>query len=231
MTPEKASGRICPGVRPGFTEEIRMAQSEEWKSMQLELKRLVIPDLRKTGFTGSFPHFRRTRGNKTELISFLSHNQYGGGFEVGASVIFPDAFGTPASNLFYPDKPIDPKKLMWCDGRIRNSLSSPLYDGVFYYADVYCMNIQSITQTHETHSLKVYIAVTPKHPYLAEELKSNPSCQLVQKADSGIYTRVAGDVVRQMPKLLSWFDTIQSYNDLLAFKNRKATGNAPSQQQ
>ena len=57
-----------------------MAQSEEWKSMQLELKRLVIPDLRKTGFTGSFPHFRRTRGNKTELISFLSHNQYGGGF-------------------------------------------------------------------------------------------------------------------------------------------------------
>ena len=52
-----------------------MAQSEEWKSMQLELKRLVIPDLRKTGFTGSFPHFRRTRGNKTELISFLSHNQ------------------------------------------------------------------------------------------------------------------------------------------------------------
>jgi hypothetical protein len=93
------------------------------------------------------------------------------------------------------------------------------------------MNIQSISQTHETHSLKVYIAVTPKHPYLAEELKSNPSCQLVQKADSGIYTRVAGDVVRQMPKLLSWFDTIQSYNDLLAFKNRKATGNAPSQQQ
>ena len=122
-----------------------MAQSEEWKSMQLELKRLVIPDLRKTGFTGSFPHFRRARGNKIELISFLSHNQYGGGFEVGASVIFPDAFGNQASNLFYPDKPIDPKKLMWCDGRIRNSLSSPLYDGVFYYADVYCMNIQSIT--------------------------------------------------------------------------------------
>lgn len=99
-----------------------MAQSEEWKNMCLELKKSVIPVLRRMGFTRSFPNLRRIRKSKVELISFLSHSNEGGAFEVGASVIFLDALGTPESNLLYPDEEINPKKLIWGDGRIRNGL-------------------------------------------------------------------------------------------------------------
>ncbi len=96
-----------------------MAQSAEWKSMCLELRKSTVPGLRKIGFIGSFPHFCRAREGKIELISFLSHSNAGGAFEVGASVIFPDAAGTKKSYLFYPDAEINPKELIW--GAIQRS--------------------------------------------------------------------------------------------------------------
>ncbi len=148
-----------------------MAQSAEWKSMCLELKKSVIPGLRKIGFAGSFPYFRRTRECKIELISFLSHSNEGGAFEVGASVIFPDAAGTEESNLFYPGAEINPKKLNWGDGRIRNGLPG-VFDSAFYYVDVYSKVFSFTDQiTHERFSGKIYTAVTPKQSiYIVDSL-------------------------------------------------------------
>ncbi len=198
-----------------------MAQSAEWKNMKLELMRTVVPGLRKAGFTGSFPHLRRLRGSKMELISFFSHSIDGGAFEVGASMVFLDALGKKESNLFYPNAPIDPKKLVWCDGRIRNGLPG-VYDGAFYYVDVYSKDITfTDAAAHRQISVKHYTAVTPKQwGYLADHLKAN-HYDLVQKADSGTFAKIAGEAARQMPELLLWFDKMQYYEDLLAFQAEK----------
>ena len=195
-----------------------MAQSAEWKSMCLELKKSVIPGLRKIGFAGSSPHFRRTREGKIELISFLSHRTEGGAFEVGASVIFPDAVGTEESNLCCPDAEINPKKLSWGDGRIRNGLPG-VFDGAFYYVDVYS-KVYSFTDqiTHERFSGKIYTAVTPKQSaYIVDHLLAN-NYKLEQKADSSTYARMAEVVASQMPELLLWFDKMKRYRDLLEFQ-------------
>ncbi len=195
-----------------------MAQSAEWKSMCLELKKSVIPGLRKIGFAGSFPHFRRTRECKIELISFLSHSNEGGAFEVGASVIFPDAAGTEESNLFYPGAEINPKKLNWGDGRIRNGLPG-VFDGAFYYVDVYSKVFSFTDQiTHERFSGKIYTAVTPKQSiYIVDSLLAN-NYKLEQKADSATYALMAETVASQMPELLLWFDKMKGYSDLLEFQ-------------
>lgn len=43
------------------------------------LKEHVVPFLRKSGFTGTFPHFRRTQNDLTDLLAF-QFDKYGGGF-------------------------------------------------------------------------------------------------------------------------------------------------------
>ena len=206
-----------------------MAQSTEWKSMCLELKKSVVPDLRKTGFAGSFPHLRRTRDGKIELISFLSHSNEGGAFEVGASIIFPSAAGTLESNLFYPGAEINPKKLIWGDGRIRNGLPG-MFDGAFYYVDVYSRDISwTDERTHIHYSGRHYTAVTPKQAiYIIDALTAN-NYRLEQKADGSIYTFVAEKVASQMPELLLWFDQIKSYSDLLEFEARRNSSPGKSQ--
>ncbi|MBQ8137153.1 MAG: hypothetical protein IJ174_06950 [Clostridia bacterium] len=198
-----------------------MAQSAEWKSMCLELKKSVVPGLRKTGFAGSFPHFLRTRANKIELISFLAHSNFGGAFEVGATVIFPDASGTKESNLFYPDAQFNPKKLVLADGRIRNGLPG-FFDGAFYYVDVYSKDNSWTNQiTNQHYSVKHYMAVTPKQAiYILDTLMAN-GYELEQKADSSIYARIAEKVTSQMGELLLWFDKMKGYDDLLEFQAEK----------
>ncbi|MDF7800823.1 DUF4304 domain-containing protein [Pontiellaceae bacterium B1224] len=49
-------------------------------SINSALKRIVIPELRKQGFKGSLPHFRRITDH-VDLLSF-QFNKYGGGFVV-----------------------------------------------------------------------------------------------------------------------------------------------------
>ncbi|MBR6705879.1 MAG: hypothetical protein IKI84_04275 [Clostridia bacterium] len=194
-----------------------MAQSAEWKSMCHELKKSVIPDLRKIGFTGSFPHLRRTREDKIELLSFLPHSNVGGAFEVGASIIFPGAAGSEESNLFYPGAEFDPKKLIWADGRIRNGLPG-IFDGAFYFVDVYSKDISwTDERTHIHYSGRHYTAVTPKQSfYILNHLMAN-NYRLEQKADGLIYSFIAEKVASQMPELLLWFDKIKSYRNLLKF--------------
>ncbi len=48
--------------------------------MEAALKRIVIPELRRVGFTGSFPHFRRVR-QALDLVTF-QFDRHGGGFVI-----------------------------------------------------------------------------------------------------------------------------------------------------
>ena len=49
--------------------------------MVAELQRLVLPDLRNRGFTGTFPHLRRTQSDHIELITF-QFDRAGGGLVI-----------------------------------------------------------------------------------------------------------------------------------------------------
>jgi hypothetical protein len=48
------------------------------------IKQLVVPQLRERGFTGSFPHFRRLRGTKVDILAF-QFSKWGGSFVVEAA--------------------------------------------------------------------------------------------------------------------------------------------------
>ncbi|OMC81588.1 hypothetical protein BK128_21685 [Viridibacillus sp. FSL H7-0596] len=57
--------------------------------MVSSLKKIVIPILREKGFKGSFPHFRRIKENKIDLLTF-QFDKYGGGFVIEVAVCPPD---------------------------------------------------------------------------------------------------------------------------------------------
>ncbi len=54
-------------------------QATSRAAMTAELKRVVVPVLRELGYTGTFPHFRRTRGKRVALLSF-QFSSWGGKF-------------------------------------------------------------------------------------------------------------------------------------------------------
>ena len=63
--------------------------SLERNNMISALKRIVVPELRKKGFRGSFPHFRRISSEKIDLMTY-QFDRYGGGFVVEVAVCSPD---------------------------------------------------------------------------------------------------------------------------------------------
>ena len=59
------------------------------KQIIIALKDKVIPELRKNGFTGSYPHFLRASKEKIDLLSF-QFNKYGGSFTIEISAAYPN---------------------------------------------------------------------------------------------------------------------------------------------
>jgi hypothetical protein len=80
--------------------------------MEAALKRIVVPELRRAGFTGSFPHFRRVR-QAVDLLTF-QFDRHGGGFVIEVATGEPGGFTThwgkhiPANKLtawdLHPDQ-------------------------------------------------------------------------------------------------------------------------------
>jgi hypothetical protein len=58
---------------------------ENRKLMNIAIKKDVIPVLRKMGFKGSFPHFRRKLKDKIDILGF-QFSQYGQGFYIEIAV-------------------------------------------------------------------------------------------------------------------------------------------------
>lgn len=76
--------------------------------MVASLKSIVVPYLREQGFTGSFPHMRRIKGNGIDLIAF-QFDRHGGGFVIEISSC--DAGGMTT----YWGKKIPPNKVETSD--------------------------------------------------------------------------------------------------------------------
>lgn len=62
--------------------------SEERSRMIQSLKTIVVPELRRRGFVGSFPHFRRAADVAIHLLTF-QFDKWGGGFVAEIAVCPP----------------------------------------------------------------------------------------------------------------------------------------------
>jgi hypothetical protein len=77
----------CVIQSPGET------MSESQKLMKQALGEIVLPVLRKSGFSGSLPHLRRHRSDLVDLISF-QFDMHGGGFVIEIGQCDPKGFTT-----------------------------------------------------------------------------------------------------------------------------------------
>lgn len=190
-----------------------MAQSLELALMKKALSEQVFPMLRNAGFKGSYPHFRRITADKVDLLSFMSPGDAGCGFCVGATVIFPNTESRQKTNLFYPKDDTPVQKMNFAHGRIRCSLPG-MYGGAFYYTDLYARDYEASGNAGATY-----------FPWSEKMAAASPNIDptgngfiLIQKADEGIYGRIAAETARQMPDLLEWFDLMQCPADLHQYR-------------
>ena len=67
------------------------------------LKTIVVPCLRKSGFTGSFPHFRRASDARVDLMTF-QFDKWGGGFVIEISQCSSEGITTAWGKHIGPNK-------------------------------------------------------------------------------------------------------------------------------
>lgn len=72
------------------------------KAVVQEIKAIIVPELRRLGFKGSFPHFRRIYDDGR--VDYLSYqfNKYGGSFIVEIAVAYP--YKGKNGNFYYWDE-------------------------------------------------------------------------------------------------------------------------------
>jgi hypothetical protein len=166
-----------------------MTNNEKMKSY---LRKNVIPLLSEKGFTGKYPHFRRVREDCIELISFLT-NKWGGSFTVEVSAVFPNGLN---KNYTEWEGLAEDKLTVWSTNE-RYRLKG-MYDGWFYYGDVYVK-----------HSLlfgKVYYDLSEKQTpdqVLAKGYK------LVKKFNDETAIEVCIEVNKQFEKAFKWLEKVE----------------------
>jgi hypothetical protein len=72
-------------------------------AMEEEIKVLVLPVLRASGFKGSFPHYRRAVEDGIDLLTF-QFDRHGGGFVVEIARSPGDGITTPWGERVLPNK-------------------------------------------------------------------------------------------------------------------------------
>lgn len=162
--------------------------------MKTALKQYVIAPLMDIGFTGKYPHFRREHSNRIELLSF-QNNKWGNSFQIEMSVVYTNQQGF-AANFSSDDNgiPLSEVKVHHTNYRFR---LKGMYDGWFYYSDVYCREIKS---------RKFYNAIGEKAAF---SYVPQANEYLVQKADVSIYGKICDEVNKQMPSAFQWWQKME----------------------
>jgi len=62
-----------------------VSRNEKRKIMDKKLKEIIVPELRKKGFKGTFPYFRRLTNSKIEVLGF-QHSQWGSQFYINIGI-------------------------------------------------------------------------------------------------------------------------------------------------
>lgn len=77
--------------------------SDSRKKMKTALEEIVIRELRRAGFKGSFPHFRRPSAEAVDLLSF-QFDRHGGGFVIEISKSPPGGLLLDRGERIPPDQ-------------------------------------------------------------------------------------------------------------------------------
>jgi hypothetical protein len=78
-------------------------ESTSRKEMVKSLSETVVPVLRQKGFKGSFPHFRRVKTDRINLLTF-QFDRNGGGFVIEITNCQPNGFTTSWGQKIEPNK-------------------------------------------------------------------------------------------------------------------------------
>ena len=172
-----------------------MSQSSK---MRKAIDKYVIPHLTENGFVGEHPHYKKIYDDRIELLTF-QNNRHGNSFTVEISTVFLDK--KRDSNFYTWDFETAEEATVWSTN-IRYRLKG-MYDGWFYYTDVYRQKIGSLTSYNAISETKAKTYIPLKNE------------KLVQKADEDIYYKVCCEVNKQMKKAYKWWDAFHKNNKLI----------------
>jgi Domain of unknown function (DUF4304) len=115
--------------------------SQEHDKMVRALKEIVVTKLREKGFKGSFPHFRRLRDEKIDLLTF-QFDKWGGGFVIEISKCSPTGITTHWGAYIPPNKvrawDLHPNKRLRLQPRSGSSTSEWFrYDGAMLNDNIF----------------------------------------------------------------------------------------------
>jgi len=170
-----------------------MSQS---KKMRNALSEYVIPNLIVKGFAGRYPHYKKICDDRIELLVFQT-NKGGNSFTVEVSTVFLPLSNRRSNFLGGDFKSMD-DATVW-DTNLRYRLEG-MYDGWFYYADLYKQKIKSMTFYNA-------ISESKAKDYIPAENEV-----LVQKANDDLYRELCEEVNRQMEKAFQWWDAFRKNN-------------------
>lgn len=163
--------------------------------IRLNLEKLVVEPLLKKGFTGRYPHFRRENNGYIELISFQT-NKWGGSFTVEISAVFPNS-----NNKNYVEyEGQDLSQLTVWDTNKRYRLKG-MYDGWFYYRDVYEKRFRRLGKT--------YFDVNEKQ---AADFIAPKGYKLVQTFDESVAIKICNEVNKQLAQAFKWLSRYEKRN-------------------
>ena len=172
-----------------------MSQSQK---MRNALLKYVVPNLIAKGFVGQYPHYKKIYDDKIELLVFET-NKHGNSFTVEISTVFLVSKKRDSNFSSSEFKKIE-DATVW-DTNLRYRLKG-IYDGWFYYTDLYSQKINSIVFYNAISEIKSkdYIPATNE--------------VLVQKADDNIYRKVCEEVNNQMVTAFKWWDAFHKNNKI-----------------
>ena len=172
-----------------------MSQSQK---MRKALDNYVIPNLIEKGFTGEYPHYKKVYDDRIELLVFQKNN-WGNSFTVEISTVFLPCKKRDSNFISGEFKNIE-EATAW-DTNLRYRLKG-MYDGWFYYTDLYREKIGRMTYYHAISEEK------------AKDYTPANNEKLVQKADEDIYFKICQEVNKQMEKAFKWWDAFNKNNKI-----------------
>lgn len=160
--------------------------------MKKYLQKNVLSELERLGFSGKYPHYRRERGDYTELISFQTNN-WGGSFTVEVSAAFPSAESIEDKNFYLYDGVTEKDITVW--NTMERYRLKGMFDGWFYYRDVYCKRVLGFGKT--------YVDVAEKD---VPTFKAPEGYQCVQTFDEKTAENICAEVNRQLKTAFRWLE-------------------------
>lgn len=153
--------------------------------MKKAVKERVIPGLAANGFCGEYPYYRRTVGDRIDIICFYPY-KYGNAFIVEISTVFPNRPKGEQNVAQFFDGDFDNVLTERC---VKTYRLKGNFDRMFFFTDVYfCWGFyMGVSENNKTFK--------PIFPDFR-----------VQKATPDIYNKICDKLNKQLKKAYKWWD-------------------------